>query len=223
MIVSPRPVAALVPALIIAAALAAAATAWADEPEAITTAPPASAGAPPVAGPAPAITSAAPAAATPGVGTTSVADQIDNYLKTSPALAPPRDDASGVTSGDAPRKVHGMADVAVGSNGYRSAFVQSDLPVGKTGTLSIAVGESRFNGNRFAGRYGGPFVGGPFVGGERQSLALGLYLGGADARSQDPRCRRAWGYASDMSGDPRIESGRLRPCRTAEAPTSPPQ
>ena len=210
MVVSPRPVTALVPTLIIAAALAAAATAWADEPEAITTAPPASAGAPPVAGPA-------PDAATPGVGATSVADQIDNYLKTSPALAPPRDDASGVTSGDAPRKAHGMADVAVGSNGYRSAFVQSDLPVGKTGTLSIAVGESRFNGNRFARRYGGPFVGG-----ERRSLALGLYLGGDDASSQDPLCRRGWGYGSDISGDPRLDGGCLRRCRTVESPASPP-
>jgi hypothetical protein len=103
-----------------------------------------------------------------------------------------------------------MVDVAVGSNGYRSAYVASELPVGKTGTATIAVGETRFDGRaggRFAGPYGGPQT--------RQSLALGLMLGGADTS----RCR----MAPDDAGtprDPRFDGGQ-RPCRVTEPPPGP--
>lgn len=179
--------------LIFAGAFAAVAPAFAaDEPIATANKP-----APPAAQPTAAATSVAaqPVAADPGV-----AAQIDNYLKTSPAIQLPKDGgASGITSSDEePRKVHGMVDVAVGSHGYRSAYVRSDFPVGKTGTLSIAVEDSQFKG-----RYGGYGYGGYGYGGygagygdqtyRNQSVALGLALGGA-AQSGDPGCR-----ASGMS------------------------
>jgi hypothetical protein len=181
----------LVPLLIAAvlttgAALASAGTSRAAEPEAVATAP---------AGP-------------------GVADQIDAYLRTSPALALPKDGPAGVTSGEEPRKVHGVVDLAVGSNGYRSAYVRSDLPVGKTGTLSFAVGESRFNGRGYYGGRGGAF--GP---GDRQSLGLGLSLGGDAA--PDPRCRRAGEEGPDGRPDPRFEGGRARSCPAAEGPSPP--
>jgi hypothetical protein len=119
----------------------------------------------------------------------SVAAQIDEYLKTSPAIALPRDDASGITSGDEPRKVHGVVEVAVGNHGYRSAYVRSDFPVGKTGTLSIAVQDTRFNGRVGPYGYGGYGYGGygsePY---RNQSVALGLAFGGA-GRDSDGRCR----------------------------------
>ncbi|MDB5424161.1 MAG: hypothetical protein JWQ29_1577 [Phenylobacterium sp.] len=122
---------------------------------------------------------------TAGAKTPSVAAQIDDYLKTSPAIDLPRDAAVGITPGDEPRKVHGVVDVAVGSHGYRSAYVRSDFPVGKTGTLSIAVGETQFKG-----RFGGYGYGGYGGYGDRtyrsQNLALGLAFGGADAEG---RCR----------------------------------
>jgi hypothetical protein len=198
----------LVPALILAAALAAGGAARAADPEAMATAPAATSGAPPTA----------PAATAP-----SVADQIDSYLKTSPAVTLPKDGANGVTSGEEPRKVHGVVDVAVGSNGYRSAFVQSDIPVGKTGTLSIAVGETRFNGRVGYGGYGGGYGGayGGLVPGQRQSLALGLRLGEAALDPRDLRCRQAGEDGPDLRDDQRFEGARPRPCRTAEAPTSP--
>ncbi|MFI4964866.1 MAG: hypothetical protein ACHP9T_05805 [Caulobacterales bacterium] len=199
----------LLSALILTAALAAPA-ARAEEPEAMATAPAATTGAPPVAA-APAGNAGAVSA--PGVGGPSVADQIDNYLKTSPALTPPRDGASGVTSGEEPRKVHGVVDVAVGTNGYRSAFVQSELPVGKTGTLSIAVGESRFN-DRFASRFGGPYAYAPGV---RQSLGVGLYLGDA---APGQRCREDEEAGPNLGPESRF-GGRLSPCRTAEGPIPP--
>jgi hypothetical protein len=191
----------LLPVLAAVAALGSAA-AKAAEPETLATAPASASGAPP-----------------------SVAEQIDTYLKTSPALALPRDGADGVTSGDAPRKIHGTVDVAVGSSGYRSAYVQSDIPVGKTGTVSIAVGESRFKGR--AGVYGDGFgygygYGGPYSA-DRRSFALGYASGDAALDPRDPRCRRTGEDGSDLRLDPRFEGGRPRSCPPAAAPTSPPQ
>jgi len=129
------------------------------------------------------------AAADPGV-----AAQIDDYLKTSPAIELPRDGgATGITSSEEPRKVHGVVDVAVGTHGYRSAYVRSDFPVGKTGTLSIAVEDSQFKGRGYGYPYGGYGYGG--YGGaygdqtyRNQNVALGLAFGGA-AQNGDPRCR----------------------------------
>lgn len=138
--------------------------------------------------------------ATAGPDQPSVAAQIDDYLKTSPAIALPKDGNAGITSSaaDEPRQVHGVVDVAVGSHGYRSAYVRSDFPVGKTGTLSIAVQDSQFNGRVGPYGYGGYGYGGRGYGGygnqtyQNQSLALGLAFGGAQG-SGDPRCRDAMG------------------------------
>ena len=176
-----------IPALVAAAALAASHPALCVEPEAVATAP-----------------------------ATSVGDQIDAYLKTSPALALPKDGASGVTSGaDEPRKVHGVVDVAVGSNGYRSVYMRSDMPVRTTGTVSVAVGETKFNGRGYGG-YGG--------GGERQSLGLSLRLGEPALDPHDPRCRQAGEDGPATRYDLRFEGGRRHPCQAAEASTShPPQ
>jgi hypothetical protein len=82
--------------------------------------------------------------------------------------------------------VHGVVDVAVGTHGYRSAYVRSDFPVGKTGTLSIALADSRFKGGGYGYGYGGYGYGG--YGDQtyrNQNLALGLAFGGAQAG----RCR----------------------------------
>lgn len=190
----------IVPALVLAATLAGAGTSRAAEPETVATAPAATSGAPPSADAA------------------SVADQIDTYLKTSPALALPKDGAAGVTGAEEPRKVHGVVDVAVGSGGYRSAFVQSDIPVGKTGSLSIAVGQTHFDG-RSRGGYGG-YAGG-FFPGDRQSLALGFGFGGAALDSRDARCRRSGEQALDSGVDPQFDGGRPRGCRAAQAPSAP--
>ena len=159
-------------ALAAIAAMTVAGVARAAEPEAVATAAPTGTGAPP-----------------------STADQIEAYLKSSPALALPKDAASGVTSGAPPRQVHGVVDVPVGSNGYRSAFVASEIPVGATGTATIAVGETRFD-NR--GRNGGGYLG-PGSG-SGQSVALGLALGGANP-ANDWRCRQALEAAPNAGPD----------------------
>jgi hypothetical protein len=140
-------------------------------------------------GAAPAFAADEPMATANPVDQPSVAAQIDDYLKTSPAVALPKDDAAGITSSaDEPRKVHGVVDVAVGSHGYRSGYVRSDFPVGKTGTLSIAVQDTQFKG-----RFGGYGYGG--YGNQtyrNQNVALGLAFGGA-AQDASARCRDAMG------------------------------
>jgi hypothetical protein len=172
------------------AAVTLASAARAADPEIVTTAAPAGSGAPPSGAPS-------------GAGaSSSVADQIDAYLKSSPALALPKDGPGGVTTADEPRQIHGFVDVAAGSNGYRSAFVESEIPVGKTGTATIAIGETRFDGRSF----GGPgYRGGP--GGSSQNLALGLALGGAEPI--DWRCRQAMEAA-----ETRPDDGPPAACRT---------
>ena len=87
--------------------------------------------------PADAPTATAPAG--PGV-----ADQIAAYLRDSPVVRlPAGETARGATDATPRRRPHGVVEVAVGSHGYRSVYVRSDLPIGETGTLSIAVGETR--------------------------------------------------------------------------------
>ncbi|HEX3887023.1 MAG TPA: hypothetical protein VHW05_05960 [Phenylobacterium sp.] len=155
---------------------------------------------------APTVTApAAPAAAAP----LSTAEQIDNYLRTSPTTALPQDAAAGVTSSEAPRKIHGVVDVAAGSNGYRSAFVASELPVGKTASVTIAVGQTRFDG-RADGRFAGDHAGGG-----RQALGLS-FEGGGDPTSL--RCRQA---AADgaVNLDPRFGGGRT--CRPMDVTAAP--
>lgn len=127
----------------------------------------------------------------------SVAAQIDEYLKTSPAVSLPKDGAAGITPGDEPRQVHGVVDVAVGTHGYRSAYVRSDFPIGKTGTLSIAVQDTQFKG-RFGG-YGG--YGDQTY--RNQNVALGLAFGGA-AQDSSARCRDTVGGGGRHRIDPML-------------------
>ena len=192
----------LLPLLLLA--LATVGSARAAEPEAVATAPGvgAGAGAPPI----------------------SIADQIDTYLKTSPSAQIAKDRALGVTpGGEEPRAIHGVVDVAVGTSGYRSAYVRSDIPVGQTGTLSIAARETQFNGRGGRGVWGRGF-GGPYGGGDHQSLSIGLALGGAGESaldSHDPRCRLVRADGPDPATDPRFEDSRARGCRTAASRTGP--
>jgi hypothetical protein len=158
-------------------------------------------------------TATAPAAVAPATGAPlTTAEQIDNYLRTSPTTALPQDGAAGVTSSEEPRKIHGVVDVAAGSNGYRSAFVASELPVGKTASVTIAVGQTRFDG-----RTDGRFARDRLAGGGRQALGLSFEGGGA-GDSASLRCRQA---AADgaVNLDPRFGGGRA--CRPMDVTAAP--
>jgi hypothetical protein len=48
-----------------------------------------------------------------------------------------------------PRQIHGEAGVAIGSNGYRSGYITTDIPIGKDSDLGIAVGESQIKPKHF--------------------------------------------------------------------------
>lgn len=88
----------------------------------------------------------------------SVADQIDAFLRTSPAAAID-DGVPGVVADD--RKVHGEVAVGIGTGGYRSFYMRSDMPVGESGRLSVAFADTRsarWGGHRGVGadlRFGG--------------------------------------------------------------------
>lgn len=86
----------------------------------------------------------ATAPATASVPAPSVAEQIDAYLKSSPALldAKASDAVDGVVARD-DRKVHGEVSVGVGTGGYRSVYVRSDIPVGDNGRVSLAFEDTR--------------------------------------------------------------------------------
>jgi hypothetical protein len=169
-----------------------------------------------VGGSAPALAADAPIP-TADANAPGIAAQIDDYLKTSPAITLPKDGAVGVTPGDEdePRKVHGVVDVAVGSHGYRSAYVRSDIPVGKTGTLSIAVQESRFKG-RGGYEYEGYGYDGYEVRAERsQNLGLGLALSGATQDEAGRRCRddgQIRRHRIDPAPARALDSGRSHAC-----------
>ena len=118
------------------------------------------------------------------VAAVSTEDQIDAYLRSSPALELPDDQEIEALQDERERKVHGEVGVAIGSRGYRDFYARSDMPIGKTGNLSVAVRETRFNG-RF-----GPH--------ERQGVSLGLALGDA-ARETSTAC----GWTPDVELAPR--------------------
>jgi len=104
--------------------------------------------------------------------------------------------ADGVVVREAPRKVHGEAGVAVGTGGYRSAYVASLFPIGESGTLGIAVSETRMGS---AGRFAGPAYG--YGGSTRQSVAMSLALG--EAATGEAACRLAgYGYGASGFGPP---------------------
>lgn len=87
----------------------------------------------------------------------STADQIDAYLKSSPTLAMEDGSEDAVALFD-DRQPHGEISVGVGTHGYRSIYARTDLPVGETGRLSIAIENSRFDGRsgwQGARAYGG--------------------------------------------------------------------
>jgi len=90
----------------------------------------------------------------------SVAEQIDAYLKTSPALeARDSQDIDGVVPRE-DRKVHGVVSVGVGTGGYRSVYMQAEAPIGDNARVSVAFEDTRYGRSRGRLYGGGQFEGG---------------------------------------------------------------
>ena len=104
-------------------------------------------------------------------------EQIKAWVTDAPKLdhvAPASD-----TDANAPRQIHGSAGVAVGSNGYSSAYVSSLIPIGKDSTLGVAVSQADYGGNTVDhGRIKLPR-------GRSQSLAVSLQLGNGQGTVPD--------------------------------------
>ena len=66
-----------------------------------------------------------------------------------------------------PRQIHGEAGVSIGSNGYRSGYIATDIPIGKDSDLGIAVGESQIKPKHFGTQ-------------TDKSLAISLNIGSGD-------------------------------------------
>jgi hypothetical protein len=165
---------------------------------------------------APAFAADEPPVATANGAAQSTAEQIDAYLRNSPAATLPTDEAPGVTPGDDARQVHGVVELGVGTHGYRSVYMQSDMPIGKTGTLSVAVGETR--GPAIYGGYGpgGYSYGG--YGGTRQTLGIGLDFSG-EARDERRCGPGSWKDDGPRRLDPSsVEVERRLPCGAGRGP-----
>jgi len=79
--------------------------------------------------------------------TDETARQIERWLAESPAA---REQEEGVLSGlvgEPDRKIHGEVGMAIGTGGYRSAYISSVMPLGENGTLALSIGQEK-NGFR---------------------------------------------------------------------------
>jgi len=125
----------------------------------------------PAAAPPPSATGTARTTATGTSRPLTTDEQIKAWISDAPKL-----DRASATDADAslaPRQVHGSAGVSVGSGGYSSAYVASEIPLGKTGTLGIAVSQTDYgNGLSRHGRGYGYGYGWPR--GRSQSVAVSL-------------------------------------------------
>ncbi|WP_309643444.1 hypothetical protein [Phenylobacterium sp.] len=70
--------------------------------------------------------------------TAETAAQIDRWIADAPR---PADDERAMP--DQPRRIHGEVGVAVGTGGYRSGYLISQMPLGETGSLTLAIGQTR--------------------------------------------------------------------------------
>lgn len=115
------------------------------------------------------------ATAQPGPPPASTAEQIDAFIKSSPARDARRQDddaVDGVVAGE-DRSPHGEISVGVGSGGYRSVYGRTEIPVGKNGRVSLAFEDTR-NGYGFGRGWYGGYGDGPlgFSGPDRQRCEL---------------------------------------------------
>jgi hypothetical protein len=71
-------------------------------------------------------------------GSPPAAEQIETYLRTSPAAA--REESGPLMRRE--RRVHGEVSVGVGTRGYREVSGRVDIPLGEDGHVSIAARHS---------------------------------------------------------------------------------
>lgn len=161
--------------------------------------------------PSPTSAPAMPASAVdkPPAAPMTTSEQIDAYLRASPTTPWADAEALDRQEGRPERQIHGQVGVAVGTGGYRSAYVQSDIPLGRDGNLSIFVQQTQGGRGHAYGYDSGYGYGGH----SGQSLGLSLDLSGP---ARAPDCRRtAWDRAAQRA-DP--APSRVNRCARAWRP-----
>jgi hypothetical protein len=91
-------------------------------------------------------------------------DDIDAQIAAYTAAPAAPQGPTGSDEAAPPRQIHGEVGAAMGSNGYREAYVTSEIPLGSDGALGVAVDEAAVK-----------LRNGPTL--RRQSLAVSLDLG----------------------------------------------
>jgi hypothetical protein len=116
---------------------------------------------------------AASGVVTPAAAAVAQTDTTDAQIAAWTAAPPPSPtDAPAKGEAAAPRQIHGEAGAAIGSDGYRSGYVTTDIPIGANSDLGLGVSESQIKLKH------GPTL-------TNQSLALSLSLGKQTAPPSD--------------------------------------
>ena len=97
------------------------------------------------------LTSASAAQAQEAMGTagasgtppaSETARQIDDWIASSPAAREREESViSQLTGSD--RQIHGEVGLAIGTNGYRSGYFTSVMPIGESGSLTLSYGQEK--------------------------------------------------------------------------------
>lgn len=101
----------------------------------------------------PAPVEAAPAATVAPLEDTAA--QIQRWLAESPANSDDRGGQLDLRRED--RQMHGEVGVAVGTGGYRSAYITSVMPLGDNGTLALSFSQDKNARGYYRGAYGYPY------------------------------------------------------------------
>ena len=89
------------------------------------------------------------------------ARQISDWFASSPAANPAP--LQGLGGGAPDRQIHGEVGVAIGTNGYRSGYITSVMPLGDTGSLMLSLGQEKNGYYRYGydGLHGAPMLSPP--------------------------------------------------------------
>lgn len=98
--------------------------------------------------------------APPPVSAADTDAQIQRWLADSPA-ARAEPEPEEVMAREA-RKIHGEVGVSVGTGGYRSGYVVTQIPIGETGSATIALSKTDYGSRMRPAYYGRPDLGVPF-------------------------------------------------------------
>jgi hypothetical protein len=125
-------------------------------------------------------------------------DPVDGVIATSSAAASapmtteqkianilavaPKEDAMATPTQAGPRQVHGGGGLTIGSDGYRAGYAYALIPVGESGTLGVAYGQSQGGRRGYSGGPGGGRgPGGRGQDGVSQTLNMSLNFDAANA------------------------------------------